>query len=210
MIRFLYADQLGQFSYLAETMYTDRAAQFKGRLDWKVHVDDRGRELDQYDRLNPLYVIAEDRQGRHAGSLRFLPTIGRTMVNEHFTHLTDGVTIVSPLIWECTRFCTAPSAGGGVSSALLLASCEMGLRFGLEQAVGVFDARMPRIYGRIGWSPDVIGTGGEGRDQISVGLWTFSGDARESISRRSGVPLAAAAAWFDLSFRAPASLAAAA
>jgi acyl homoserine lactone synthase len=191
-------------------MFTDRAAQFKGRLDWKVNVDDRGRELDQYDCLNPLYVVAEDRQGRHAGSLRFLPTIGRTMVNEHFTHLTDGVTIVSPLIWECTRFCTAPGAPAGVSSALLLASCEMGLRFGLEQAVGVFDPRMPRIYSRIGWSPDVIGTGGESQDRISVGLWTFSEGARDSISRRSGIPLAAAAAWFDASFGAPVPLATAA
>jgi acyl homoserine lactone synthase len=203
MIRFLYADQLVQFPYLAETMYTDRAVQFRGRLDWKVNVDDRGRELDQYDCLNPLYVIAEDRQGRHAGSLRFLPTIGRTMVNEHFTHLTDGVTIVSPLIWECTRFCTAPGACGGASSALLLASCEMGLRFGLEQAVGVFDARMPRIYSRIGWSPDVTGTGGEGREQISVGLWTFSEAARDSVSRRSGIPVSLAAKWFDWSFNAP-------
>jgi acyl homoserine lactone synthase len=210
MIRFLYSDQLTQFPYLADTMFTDRALQFKGRLDWKVHVDDRGRELDQYDALNPLYVIAEDPQGRHAGSLRFLPTIGRTMVNEHFTHLTDGVTIVSPLIWECTRFCTAPGNGAGVSSALLLASCEMGLRFGLEQAVGVFDARMPRIYGRIGWSPDITGTGGEGRDQISVGLWTFSEEAMDSVSRRSGIPVSLAANWFDRSFNAQMPLEAAA
>jgi acyl homoserine lactone synthase len=202
MIRFLYADQLGQLPYLAKTMYTDRAAQFRGRLDWKVDVDDRGQELDQYDTLCPLYVVAEDSKGRHAGSLRFLPTIGRTMVNEHFTHLTDGVTIASPLIWECTRFCIAPGAGNGVSSALLLASCEMGLRFGLEQAVGVFDARMPRIYSRIGWSPDVTGTSGEGRDQISVGLWTFSEEARAAVSRRSGIPLSLAAKWFDASFSA--------
>lgn len=204
MIRFIYADQLTRFQYLADTMYSDRAAQFKGRLEWKVDVDDRGRELDQYDGLNPLYVIAEDRQGRHAGSLRFLPTIGRTMVNEHFTHLTDDVTIRSPLIWECTRFCIAPDAAGGVSSALLLASCEMGLRFGLEQAVGVFDPRMPRIYSRIGWSPDVIGTGGEGQDRISVGLWTFSESARDAISSRSGIPLATVTAWFDRSFGTPA------
>jgi acyl homoserine lactone synthase len=210
MIRFLYADQLTQFPYLSETMFNDRAEQFKGRLDWKVTVDDRGRELDQYDALNPLYVISEDRQGRHAGSLRFLPTIGRTMVNEHFTHLTDGVKIVSPLIWESTRFCTAPGAPAGISSQLLLASCEMGLQFGLEQAVGVFDPRMPRIYGRIGWSPDVIGTGGEGRDQISVGIWTFSEAAREAISQRSGIPVSVAAMWFEAAFGAPVPLATAA
>ena len=102
-----------------------------------------------------------------------------------------------------------PSWTPGVAAALLLAGCEMGLRFGLEQAVGVFDARMPRIYGRIGWMPDVIGSAGEGRDVISVGLWTISEEARAEISRRSGIPLAVVASWFDESFRAPALLKAA-
>ena len=78
----------------------------------------------------------------------------------------------------------------------------MGLRFGLEQAIGVFDARMPRIYGRIGWMPDVIGTDGDGRDAISVGLWDITEEARSEIAARAGIPLAFVANWFDASFNA--------
>jgi acyl homoserine lactone synthase len=78
----------------------------------------------------------------------------------------------------------------------------MGLRFGLTQALGVFDARMPRIYGRIGWKPDVIGTQEDGRDSISVGLWDISEESRQEISDRSGIPLTAVARWFELSFEA--------
>ena len=33
--------------------------------------------------LNPLYVIWEIPDGSHGGSMRFLPTSGRTMVHEH-------------------------------------------------------------------------------------------------------------------------------
>jgi acyl homoserine lactone synthase len=201
MIRFLYADQLKQFPILANSMFMDRAEQFKARLNWSVSVDENGWELDEYDALNPLYVIWEEADGRHGGSMRTLPTVGRTMVAEHFRHLTHGVEIASPLIWECTRFCLAPSAKPGVAAALLLAGCEMGLRFGLEQAVGVFDARMPRIYGRIGWMPDVIGTDGTGRDAISVGLWNITAESRTEIACRAGIPLAFVANWFDCSFR---------
>lgn len=200
MIRFLYADQLKDHPVLAESMFVDRADQFKRRLCWNVTVNEYGWECDEYDALNPLYVIWQDANGRHAGSMRTLPTIGRTMTNEHFLDLTGGVEIVSPFIWECTRFCLSPNAMPGVAPGLLLAGCEMGLRFGLEQAIGVFDARMPRIYGRIGWSPDVIGTSGDGRDSVSIGLWNITEEARAEISHRSGIPLDFVARWFDESF----------
>jgi acyl homoserine lactone synthase len=200
MIRYLYADQLNAYPVLADTMFKDRAAQFKNRLNWDVTVNEKGWELDQYDALNPLYVIWEGPDGRHGGSMRAMPTLGRTMTNEHFTHLTHGVRIASPTIWECTRFCLSPDAGSGVASALLLAGCELGLRFGLTQAIGVFDARMPRIYSRIGWRPDVIGTSGDTRDAISIGLWEFSEEIQAEIARRSGIPRALAGQWFDRSF----------
>lgn len=202
MIRFVYAQDLSKFPILAETMFKDRAEQFKVRLGWDVDVNEYGWERDEYDGLNPLYLIWEDANGRHGGSMRTLPTIGRCMTNEHFSHLTDGVEITSPLIWECTRFCLAPGASSIVAAGLLLAGVEMGLRFGLSQALGVFDARMPRIYGRLGHLPDVIGTSGDGRDAISVGVWNVTESARSEISRRSGISLAQVESWFDHSFSA--------
>lgn len=202
MIRFIYADQLVNFPVLAESMFVDRAEQFKTRLGWDVTVNEYGWERDEYDALNPLYIIWVDASGRHAGSMRTLPTIGRTMTNEHFLDLTGGVEITSPLIWECTRFCLAPGASSRVAAGLLLAGLEMGLRFGLKQALGVFDARMPRIYGRLGHSPDIIGTSGAGRDSISVGLWEITEAASAEIARRSGIPLSLVAQWFDASFNA--------
>jgi acyl homoserine lactone synthase len=200
MIRFLYADQLPQYPVLADSMFKDRAVQFKHRLDWEVTVDENGWEMDQYDVLNPLYIIAEGPEGRHAGSVRIMPTTGRIMTNEHFLHLTGGVRIASPLIWECTRFCLAPEAPIGVAAALLAAGTEMGIRFGIEQAVGVIYARTVPIYRRIGCCPDIVGTDGAGRDAISVGLWPMSVEARAEISAKSGIPLSVMARWFDASF----------
>jgi acyl homoserine lactone synthase len=200
MIRYIYADQIQQYPVLAESMFKDRAAQFKHRLDWQVSLDEKGWEVDEYDSLNPLYVIAEDSLGRHAGSIRIMPTTGRIMTNEHFLHLTGGVRITSPFIWECTRFCLSPGASAGVAASLLAAGLELGLRFGLEQAVGVVYSKTLPLYRRIGWAPDVIGAGGDSREQISVGLWEISEDRRAEVSRRTGIPLALLASWFDASF----------
>ena len=201
MIRYIYADALDTFPVLKSGMFQDRRRQFKERQGWEVSVDANGEERDSYDMLNPLYVI-HDHSGQHAGSMRFLPTIGQTMVNDHFTYLTDGVHISSPLIWECTRFCISPDAdnAGKTAARLMLAGCEMGLRFGLEHSVGVFDARMVRIYRRIGWSPEIIGSAGTGRAEISVGLWEYSGAKKQELCAKFAIPAPAVENWFDASF----------
>ncbi|NNE81794.1 MAG: autoinducer synthase [Silicimonas sp.] len=202
MLRYLYADDLPRFPRLAKTMFRDRASQFHGRLKWEVTVDEDGYERDEYDALNPMYVIWERPDGTHGGSLRFLPTVGQTMVNDHFLELTDGVRIQSPLIWECTRFCLAPGADARVSAALMLGGYEAGTGAFLSHAVGVFDARMVRIYRRLGWGPIVLGTTGGGRDAISVGLWAFEDNIRPRLLSKAGVSSEVSRHWYDRSFGA--------
>ncbi|MDK3073406.1 acyl-homoserine-lactone synthase [Sedimentitalea sp. JM2-8] len=201
MLRYIYANDLHKFPKLARTMFEDRADQFKTRLGWDVDVDAKGQERDQYDRLNPLYVIWENADGTHGGSMRFLPTTGPTMVNDVFGHLT-GAVISSALIWECTRFCLSRSAASNVAAALMLAGGEIMTGFGIRHFVGVFDARMVRIYRLIGSSPEVLGSDGEGRDKISVGLWEFTPEAKAQIARRSGISPELSRLWFDRAFGA--------
>ena len=200
MLRYLYADQLEQFPTLRDTMFRDRADQFKTRLGWDVSIDENGFERDQYDDLNPLYVIWEQADGTHGGSMRFLPTTGRTMINEHFTVILGGGTITSPLIWECTRFCLNRNAESRVAAALMLGGGEIMKGFGVAHFAGVFDARMVRIYRLIGSSPEIMGSQGEGRDKISVGLWEFTPEAQAKVAEKSGVTLDQSQMWFERSF----------
>ena len=203
MLRYIYADQMALYPKLRDTMFRDRADQFKTRLGWDVTVNEKGEESDQYDELNPLYVIWQRSDGSHGGSMRFLPTVGRCMVNEHFLDITQGVRIESPLIWECTRFCLSRGSDPAVAAALMLAGGEILDRFGLRHFVGVFDARMVRIYRRIGASPTVLGTSGEGRDAISVGLWEFNPEAKARVARQAGLSPELSAMWFDQAFGDP-------
>ncbi|MFB0932303.1 MAG: acyl-homoserine-lactone synthase [Ascidiaceihabitans sp.] len=182
---------------LAAEMFWDRADQFKIRLNWEVNVDAHGFERDEYNDLNPLYVIWENADGTHVGSMRFLPTVGRVMVNDHFPHLLGGGPIFSPTIWECTRFCLSRAANPKVVAALMLAGGEIMEGFGVEHVVGVFDARMVRIYRRIGSSPEVLGRDGEGRAQISGGLWHFASEAKAQVAQKAGLSSEISRLWFD-------------
>lgn len=196
MLRYIYGHDLAAEPALRESMFRDRADQFHTRLGWEVSIDANGLEHDQYDPLDPLYVIWQMPDGRHGGSMRFLPTTGRTMLNEHFGHLLDGGPLRHPRIWECTRFCLARGAGPEVSAALMLGGAEVGLGFGLEHSVGVFDARMTRIYRRLGWPPLVLGQAGEGREAVSAGLWAFSEARANALAERAGIPRALSRLWF--------------
>ena len=131
-----------------------------------------------------------------------MPTVGRTMTNEHFRDLTGGVRIRSPLIWECTRFCLAPDAPAGRGGGAAGGGVELGLRFGLEQAVGVIYAktraalpahRLRARHHRLAAARAATGSASaSGRS---------GGGARRDLAT-SGIPLSVMARWFDASFPA--------
>lgn len=200
MLRYVYAHDLPRHPKLAQSMFQDRADQFKTRLGWDVDVDDAGEERDSYDALNPLYVIWENSNGTHGGSMRFLPSTGPIMINDVFPQLTGNQPICSPLIWECTRFCLSRESSGNVAGALTLGGLEIMRNFNIAHFAGVFDRRMVRIYRSLGFSPEVVGTMGQGRDRICLGLWDYSLEAYQRVALRAGLTTELSTLWFDLSF----------
>lgn len=195
MLRFIHAKQLK--GRLRSTMFKDRARQFRDRLKWDVVVDERGWETDQYDVLNPLYVIWQTHDGEHGGSMRLLPTMGRTMIREHFRELDPEDSLAQPSIWECTRFCLSPGADGKVAAALMQGGAEFMLRFGISSLLGVFDRRMLRVYRQLGACPDVIGSVVRGPEYISVGLWNHTESAYGALSLRSGLQSDQVRLWLE-------------
>lgn len=197
MLRIIPADELPFHPRLRAGMFRDRARQFRERLGWDVPVDAAGWERDPYDAEGPLYVLWERPDGSHGGSARFLPTLGRTMTEDHFLHLTGGVALKSPLIWECTRFCLAPGSdpaeGARVGALLMLGGAELMRRAALTHLLGVFDAPMTAVYRRLGAEPEVLGTAAG----VSVGLWSESPRARDRLLRRAALTPEALDAMLD-------------
>lgn len=197
MIRFLYGSQLKWLPRLRNTMHQDRADQFKRRLGWEVTVSDDGEERDEYDKNDPLYVIWQKQDGTHGGSMRLMPTTGQCMINDHFLHIIGNRPIKDPKIWECSRFCLNRKVKPGTASTLMLAGGEVMRQLDLHHLVGIFDARMERVYRKVGATPEILGTQGFGRDKVSAGLWKNTLASQKNVERKSEVTIDAITRWFE-------------
>jgi acyl homoserine lactone synthase len=189
MFTLVYGDDLFDFPQLANEMFHDRRAQFKEALGWSLKVDALGREIDEYDLQNPLYIILRDAEGRHLGSTRLLPTTGRTMIADRFSDLTHGVEIESPLIWETTRFFIARRDGDSRknAAALMWAGCQIGLRAGVQFYVGVTAAHMVRVFAACGWPCEVIGRRTDSDGEICACLWEVDEAMCDRLRHRAGI-----------------------
>jgi N-acyl-L-homoserine lactone synthetase len=176
---------------LFDQMFRSRALVFHERLRWKVIVRD-GWEIDRYDDEDPVYLLSVDENGEHQGSLRLLPTTGPTMLqNEFADFFTEPVDVTAPTIWECTRFCIPPQSpkdsgttASMTSAELLIGLCELCLSSGIEFVVGVYDSSMPRIYRRLGWSPELLASSKPEIGDISVGLWEATPSVLATMKQR--------------------------
>lgn len=197
MIRLFQGRDRGQFPREADAMFRLRSRQFRDRLKWNVKVSD-GWEIDEYDEMNPLYLVSLDDTGTIRGSLRFLPTTGPHMMNGSFGDYFDKpFEMESPLIWECSRFSIEPTTVHGRISGsalrettfeLMHGGCEVALMAGISQIVGVFDPFMLRVYRRTGWGPEIVASSDKTNPgPIYLGLWDVSEASLMSIRERSGI-----------------------
>lgn len=193
MIRMFSGEELAANWGMSDQMYRSRARLFRDRLGWNVDVDDAGWERDAYDAFNPIYVVVTDDNNRHMGSMRLMATTGPHMTADHFSHLTGGGPIRSPVIWEVTRFCVEQSdrVEGSVmqraSLELMLAAHELASYSGVEQFIATFDPRMRAIYKLAGWEPDIMGFQGKGRDRIFAGVWDVEPTVAAMLRNRLGL-----------------------
>ncbi len=52
---------------------------------------------------------------------------------------------------------------------------------------------MTRIYRRLGWSPEVLGS----QDGISAGIWELGTDVHDHLCRTSGIDAATSRRWLE-------------
>ena len=173
MLHYLHGSDLNRFPQLTNSMFRDRRRQFIDRMGWDLNATEEGYEVDQYDRPETLYIVCATDSGDHAGSMRFLPTSGNTMVEDHFGAVIPGIAIKSDRIWECTRFCTARSARSSVAPSLLVGAAKLMKEQQLQAFLGVFDSVMERAYLRLGSPPFILGSQKSKYSRLSVGLWAF-------------------------------------
>ena len=144
---------------LLKQMHQLRADVFDGRLGWNVTIIDGG-ERDQYDDLNPIYILAVSGGNKVVGCARLLPAVGPTMLELTFPQLLrDGSLNPTSAIIESSRFCvdtTLPAGRGGgqlhIATLTMFAGIiEWSMANGYDKIVTATDLRFERILNRAGW-----------------------------------------------------------
>jgi N-acyl-L-homoserine lactone synthetase len=84
---------------------------FVEQLGWPLQTQN-GAELDQFDRPDTIYVIAQDDHNHVVGCARLLPTTTPYLLGELFPQLLNGLTPPSsPDVWEISRFAAVDFSG---------------------------------------------------------------------------------------------------
>lgn len=95
---------------LVQSMFNLREKVFKGRLGWDVTSID-GKEKDEFDELNPVYMLSSNNSHQLEGCWRLLPTTGSYMLKDVFPQLLRGEEVPEDEhIWELSRLAVAPQS----------------------------------------------------------------------------------------------------
>ncbi|WP_243612561.1 acyl-homoserine-lactone synthase [Shimia aestuarii] len=157
-----------RYGRVLDEMFALRARVFGDRLGWEVDIVD-GKEVDQFDALDPAYVIGLNDEGRVVSCVRALQTTGPHMLADVFSDILDGeAPLRSATLWESTRFCVDTevldrgNSRNSVSYAtceLMAASLEYARNSGITDIVTVIDPIMNRVLKRSDCAPyDYVGS----------------------------------------------------
>lgn len=196
-IHYIKSSNLQEHPVLKATMFSDRACQFVDRLCWPaLSIDENGWERDEYDEINPMYIIFERADGTHAASMRILPMNGKNMLRDHFKQLTVPKVLMQRSVWECSRFVTARDAPRNVHAALFVAANELFKRNKVDTMLGLFSKPMLRVYQQQKNAPKVIDTAMINGEWHGVGAWTFSAEVWWRSLARLGISASQSEKWY--------------
>lgn len=139
-------------------MYRLRHDVFHDRLGWDV-VSDNGMEHDEFDKLDPVYVLAK-KDLDVQGCWRLLPTTGSYMLKDTFPQLLHGKAAPQRTdVWELSRFAVATPGHEGeiqgfgfseIPLEMMKMLCKFAKANGINQYVTVTTVAIERLIRKLG------------------------------------------------------------
>ncbi|HEX3810299.1 MAG TPA: acyl-homoserine-lactone synthase [Rhizomicrobium sp.] len=134
------------FDVQLEDMFRIRHDIYVGRRGWKALESPDGRDVDQFDTEDTVYLLGIDALGRVTSGLRLNPTVGPHLIKTLFSHtVTFGRVPVGERIYEFTRYFVVPGRVPRLqrrqaAGELLVAMFEYALAAGLSHISLLCDA----------------------------------------------------------------------
>ena len=146
---------------IKEQLFKYRYDVFVGEMEWDLDVP-FGKEVDQYDHDDTIYVIARNDSKEVIGCARLLPTTSPYLLEEVFPELLNGLNPPkSPDVWEISRFTTLDLNGGSlekngqfssnVAIDLLKNTIECARKHGAKRIISVSPIGVERLLRKAGF-----------------------------------------------------------
>lgn len=142
-------------------MFEDRKRLFVDLLSWNVPVVDERFEIDGFDGENAIYLVADDGDGGHLGSMRLLPTDRPHILGALFPVLCEEGVPAGETIYEITRLCLPARLGAArrlaVRNRLISAMVDHAIALGIVALTGVVSADFRAQVLAMGWRCTALG-----------------------------------------------------
>lgn len=145
-----------------QNVFRYRHSVFVDTLKWPL-LTDGVHEIDQYDRQDTIYVMAESPAAGISGVARLLPTTGPYLLQEIFPELVSYIDLPqSESVWELSRFAATAHGDGQdghlqfspeLSTHLLREVIRCATRQGASQLIMVSSVAAERLMRRCGFKP---------------------------------------------------------
>ncbi len=132
---------------------------FVEELGWQGLKSENGRERDEFDTENTLYLlITDDRTEDVVGHVRFVPSTGPHMFQKHFRDLIEKSYPIRSSLWESSRICLRKDVRqSDASTAIICSTVDLCLRYGIRDIVKVMELRIEPLMRFCGWDMRRLG-----------------------------------------------------
>lgn len=138
-----------------KAMFAARKSVFIDLLKWDLPVLAGAFEIDRFDDEAARYLILTDRDERHLGSARLLPTVRPHILDSYYAELCDAPPPRGPHIYEVTRFCLdrrlRAAARREVRDTLVRALADHAVAHGIETYTAIAETAWLQQILAFGW-----------------------------------------------------------
>jgi acyl-homoserine lactone synthase len=183
-----------EFAVDIAAMHSQRKIVFVDRVGWKLPVI-ADLEIDRYDLLEDTrYLLAKDQpNGPVLASARLLTTKGPHLMEDLYSGPYRAALPRGPMVWEASRYCTAPGIGDrhkrlGLLWETICGIMETALEHRIDQIIFAANRAMLRLAMECGWEARTEGpTMSDGNDQVTAVVAEMTLEGLRNVRDRHGV-----------------------